>query len=158
MQSFGVPHPSAWVIFNIILYVLVLAPRSGCTASLSQGWDVKQPELCMPRVPAVPQCVQQERVMVEEQRFKGLRNSNKPPAAFYGKRRIVLSRKMLYINVVLAIEITSKWYFDKSLRHQRCSFWVTIETWEKNFLTEVLDFGEEFFPFFLWCCWSEEML
>lgn len=28
----------------------------------------------------------------------------------------------------------------------------------KNFRAKVLDFDEEFFPFCLWCCWSEEML
>lgn len=59
---------------------------------------------------------------MEEQDFRGLSNSNKPPAALCGKRRIVLSRKMLYINVVLAIGIANKYYFDTSMRNQRCSF------------------------------------
>lgn len=71
---------------------------------------MEQPELCMHRVTACPrlEVCAQERLMVEEQCFSGLNNSNKPPAAFCGKRKIVLSRKTLYINVVLAIEISNK--------------------------------------------------
>lgn len=36
----------------------------------------------------------------------------------YMGKRIVFLGQMLYINVVLAIEIANKYYFDISLRHQ----------------------------------------
>lgn len=41
---------------------------------------------------------------------------------FVGKKRIVFLGKMLYVNVVLAVEITSECYFDTSLGHQRFCF------------------------------------
>lgn len=58
----------------------------------------------------------------------------------YMGKRITFLRQMLYINVVLAIEITNKYYFDISLRHQSSNR--NVE--EKKSLIEVLILVESF--------------
>lgn len=41
---------------------------------------------------------------------------------FVGQKRIAFLRKMFYVNVALAVEITNKYYFDTFLGHQRFCF------------------------------------
>lgn len=88
-------------------------------------WAAWAEHLQSPLCHGLAVCVAENDDGVEEQGFRWLSNSSKSPASDGGKRILVL-RKMLYINVVLAIEITKKNYFVTSLRLQRFRFWVAI--------------------------------